>query len=261
VSRSQSRSLLLVAFLASVLSIALPSLAADGNEDDGWKQEILLQLSELRKAQGDLAKEVASLRSEVRTLRLGSADGAGGLVLSDPQYPFIGNPKADIAIVEFSDFECPFCRKHKQSTLPSLAKSYIDNGTVRYYFVDYPLVFHPHAMPAAIAGACAHRQGAFWKMHDALFENQNKLGTALYLKLAGELSLDRAKFETCLADPKVKQQVGERAGLADQAGVQGTPSFLIGRIKNGMLTETRALSGARPAADFEKAISKYLKGS
>jgi protein-disulfide isomerase len=251
--------------LAFALLLALAAGPSPGAlPDDKWVEEILVQLSEFRKTQGDLVKQVEELKAQVASLQ-GSAGQKGGagvsLDLKDASYPFIGDEKAQIAIVEFSDFECPYCRKHKQTTLPALAKSYVESGQVRYYFVDYPLSFHPQAMSAAVAGVCAHQQGAFWKMHDALFGNQNSLGSELYLKLAGDLSLNREKFEACLANPKTKQKVAQHAELADQAGVQGTPAFLVGRLKNGVLTDARAISGARPATDFDKVLSKYLPGT
>lgn len=242
--------------------LLLPQVGSAGDVSAQWSEEILLQLSELRKSQGDLVAQVEQLRAEVSSLKVGAAKGDGsGLDLTSNSLPFIGDEGAQIGIVEFSDFECPFCRKHRQGTFPALTQSYVEKGAIRYYFVDFPLSFHAQAMSAAVAGACAHQQGAFWKMHDALFDNQNRLGKELYLKLAGDLSLDKPKFEACLADPKVKQQVGERAALGDRAGVQGTPAFLIGRLKNGVLTDTRAISGARPIADFDKVLSKYLPGS
>ena len=253
---------LCLAWAVGVQSAA--SVETEKRARDPWVEEILVQLSELRKSQGDLTKQVESLRGEVASLK-GDGNQKDSAVLPlevrDLPYPPLGDEKAQIAIVEFSDFECPFCRKHKQGTLQALTQSYVEKGVVRYYFVDFPLSFHAQAASAAVAAACAHQQGAFWKMHDALFDNQNRLGKELYLKLAGGLSLDKPKFEACLADPKMKRQVGERAALGDRAGVQGTPAFLIGRLKNGVLTETRAISGARPIADFDKVLSKYLPGS
>jgi protein-disulfide isomerase len=237
--------------------------AAAAQSRDQWVEEILLQLSELRKSQGDLLKQVEALQAQVTTLKAAGAQdgGSAALDLRDPKYPSLGDAKAQVAVVEFSDFECPFCRRHKQGTLPSLTQNYVNAGTVRYYFVDYPLSFHAHAMEAAVAGACAHQQGAFWKMHDLLFENQSKLGNELYLRLAADLGLDKGKFQSCLADPKVKKQIGERSAVGDRVGVQGTPAFLIGRLKDGMLTEAHAISGARPLGDFEKVLNKYMSGS
>jgi protein-disulfide isomerase len=241
---------------------AAPSSAAGAK--DTWQEETLLQLSELRKSQGELKQEVAELRAEVarlHTANAGTVRDRSALDLRSPQFPSVGDPKAQIAIVEFSDFQCPYCRKHEQATLPALNAKYLSTGKARYFFVDFPLSFHAQAVEAAVAGACAHQQGAFWKMHDLLFENQNKLAPALYPQLAGTLQLDKDKFESCLKDSKIKQQIDSHAALGDTVGVQGTPAFVIGRLKDGMLTDTRALSGAQPFETFEKVIEKYIAGS
>lgn len=252
-TRSALCALLLLAGLAS------PAFAA--HAPDKWMEEVLKELSELRKSQGELKQQVAELRNEVAGLRAGNRGGSVSIDLRDPQVPSLGAVGAQVAIVEFSDFQCPYCRKHEQGAWPQLREKYVDAGKARYFFLDYPLDFHPHAREAAIAGACAHQQGAFWPMHDALFESQNKLGHDLYLKVAGQLGLNSDKFTACLADPKTNQQIGAHAALGDRAGVQGTPAFLIGRIKDGVLTDTRMLAGARGFEDFARILDQYMTGS
>jgi protein-disulfide isomerase len=246
----------LVLLLAACIG---PAFAAPSH--DKWIEEVLLQLSELRKSQGELAKQVADLSAQVTALRAGARQGATRLDLSAASFPALGDPNASVAIVEFSDFQCPYCHKHQQTTLPALGEKYLSTGKARYFFVDYPLEFHSHALEAAVAGACAHQQGAFWKMHDLLFENQSRLAPSLYPQLADTVGLDRRRFESCLADPQIKRQIDEHVALGDAAGVQGTPAFLIGRLQNGVLTEARVLSGAQPLSSFEHVLEKYITGS
>jgi protein-disulfide isomerase len=226
---------------------------------DKWTEELLQQLSELRKAQGELKQQVTELRAEVAALRAGAARPA--FDLRDAQLPSTGSADAQIAIIEFSDFQCPYCRRHAQGAWPQLREKYLDAGRARYFFVDYPLAFHPQASPAAIAGACAHEQGSFWAMHDLLFENQSRLGAELYTQLASRLDLDVGKFQACLADPKTKQRIDAHAALGDRAGVQGTPAFLIGRIKDGVLIDARLLAGARGFDEFARIVDQYADGS
>jgi len=247
--------------LLLVVAMAMPLSAPGAESKDVWQEELLQQLFELRKSQGELKAEVATLRSEVAALRTGVRGDPLSLDLRNPLYPSLGDAKAQVAVVEFSDFQCPYCRKHEQSTMPMLREQYVNSGKVRYFFLDFPLTFHPHALEAAIAGACAQRQNAFWQMHDRLFENQNQLGPDLYLKLSDEAGLDKPKFQACLADAKVKREVAERVALGERAGVQGTPAFLIGRLTDGVLTDTRAVSGARSFEDFQKVLDQYLRGS
>ena len=261
------KSLLLFVTALLVAGGVAAAAGKEAEKKDQWEEEILLQLSEMRKAQGELIKRVDSLQAEVTALRAAGAGAAGGangaatLDLRDPQFPSEGDAKAQVAIVEFSDFQCPYCRRHQQATLPTLAEQYVNKGTVRYFFVDYPLSFHAQALGAAIAAACAHQQGAFWKMHDQLFDNQGKLGDELYRKLATDLKLDEKRFQSCVADPKTKQMVTAHLAIGDRLGVDGTPAFLVGKLKDGVLTDARRISGARPASDFEKLLKQYVPGS
>jgi protein-disulfide isomerase len=251
----------LLALLVAVALAAIPMIAPAADATDKWREEILLQLSELRKTQGELKQQVAELRAEAGKARGGKQRKETALDLSSASLPSFGADDAQIAIVEFSDFQCPYCRKHEQDALPALREKYLGGAKVRYFFIDYPLGFHSHAVEAAVAGACAHRQGAFWKMHDLLFDNQGKLGPDLYAKLAGDLGLDLPRFQSCLADAKMKQEISAHTALGDAAGVQGTPAFLVGRLKRGVLTDTRAISGARPFADFAVVLDQYLSDS
>jgi protein-disulfide isomerase len=256
-------SLLALLFTGIVTTDALAENSVR-QKPDQWVEEILLQLSEMRKTQGDLLKRVDALQKEVTALQGApkpGGDGALSMDLRDGRFPSLGDAKAQIAIVEFSDFECPYCRKHEQVTRRMLNENYVSSGAVRYFFVDFPLGFHSHAMGAAVAGACAHQQNKFWEMHDQLFEHQARLGDDLYQTLAADLGLDTKKFQKCLGDRSVSRQIAERLALGEQVGVQGTPAFLVGRLKNGMLTDIKTISGARPIADFEKVLSKYLPGT
>lgn len=247
---------LLMALLAHC---ATPAWAQQSK--DQWSEEILLQLSELRKSQGELAKQVADLKTEIQALRAAPAAEPAKAVsmdLRDSKFPVLGDSSAAVAIVEFSDFECPYCRRHQRSTVPSLREKYVNSGKVKYLFADFPLSFHSHAEPAAIAAACANRQGAFWKMHDMLFEDQGALDEQAFLKFASNLHLNDGEFKLCLKDPKVAAQVRANAQLGESVGVQGTPAFLIGRVRNGVLVDAQLVSGAQPLANFERVLDPLL---
>jgi len=143
-----------------------------------------------------------------------------------------GNASAPIKVVEFSDFQCPYCYRFYDLTLPQLRQNYIEEGKVAFYYRHFPLRFHPAAEPAAIASYCADQQGAFWAYHDRLFENHERLaqeGTTMdfYLSLAEELGLDVEAFRECLNSTSAREYVAQdyQAGL--EYGVQGTPTFFI----------------------------------
>lgn len=139
--------------------------------------------------------------------------------------PMKGNPNAKVTIVEFSDFECPYCSKAIPKVEEILAAYPND---VKFYFLHYPLSFHKSAMPAASASYCAHQQQKFWPMHDKLFGNQASLsGPDFFKATAKELGLDEAKFTACMDDPKTAEFVKADQQQGDAAGVEGTPSFFI----------------------------------
>lgn len=160
-----------------------------------------------------------------------------------------GDANAPITIVEFSDYECPFCGKFYSETYSSIVENYIDTGIAKLVFRDFPLSFHPQAEGAAIAAECAGEQGEYFGMHDKLFENQEDLGEELYLAAAEELGLDVDEFTTCLVDPVIAAEVAADAAEGSEYGVSGTPAFFI----NGEL-----ISGAQPYEAFVAAMDRAL---
>lgn len=158
-----------------------------------------------------------------------------------------GSPNAEVIIVEFSDFQCPYCRA-VQPTLKSLLAKY--GGRVSLAFRDFPLnEIHAQAASAAEASRCAGEQGKFWEYHDLLFENPAKLNREGFLEHARNLKLEAAQFESCLSSGTYKRQVEEDRQMGIRAGANGTPGFFI----NG-----NALSGNQPQDAFEKVIGAEL---
>jgi protein-disulfide isomerase len=160
--------------------------------------------------------------------------------------PVKGSDDAPITIVEFSDFQCPFCSRGAQ-TLEDVVKEY--PGKIKIVFKNLPLPFHPEAKPAAIAALAAGKQGKFWQMHDKLFANQNALGSDLYPALAKELGLDVNKFTKDLGDAELAKQVEEDAALAASLGIQGTPGFFVNGVQ---------IRGARPLPYFKAIVDRWL---
>ena len=163
----------------------------------------------------------------------------------------LGNKDAKVTIVEFSDYECPYCGRHFSETYPQIKKDYIDTGKVKIVFRDFPLSFHPNAQPAAEASECADEQGKFWEYHDALYQNQQILGSALYTQLAEQLGLDVQKFQQCIDSGRYRQEVQDDFAYGSQIGVSGTPTFFI----NGI-----GLVGAQPYEAFKQVIEAELVG-
>ena len=161
--------------------------------------------------------------------------------------PIKGNKSAAITIVEWSDFQCPFCNR----VAPTLAKIEEEYGSkVRLAFKHMPLSIHAQAPAAHAASIAAHRQGKFWEMHDKIFENQRDLAAATLERYAREIGIDINQFKTDIASAEVKKQIAEDMKQAEKLGVTGTPAFFI----NG-----RFLSGAQPFENFKRVIDAELE--
>jgi protein-disulfide isomerase len=160
--------------------------------------------------------------------------------------PVKGNPSAKITIIEFSDFQCPYCKRGYE-TMEKVLEAYPND--VKVAFKQLPLDFHKEATPAAKASLAAHKQGKFWEYHAELFKNQGKLGSAYYDELAKTLGLNVDKFKKDKASPEIEKQVKEDAALGAQHGIQGTPGFFV----NGI-----AVKGAYPVEHFKMIIDKLL---
>ena len=167
--------------------------------------------------------------------------------------PFIGNKNAPVTMIEFSDFQCPFCKRFRDQTFDQLKAQYIDTGKVKFVYRDFPLSsIHPNAQKAAEAAECADDQGKFWEYHDKIFEGQSvwaSSGVSVFKQYAQELGLDSKKFNDCLDSGKYKNEVEKDLSDATKTGGQGTPYFLIGN---------QPVSGAQPFSAFQQAIESQL---
>lgn len=165
--------------------------------------------------------------------------------------------RGQLAIVEFADFECPFCGRHAKDVLPILQTEFVDTGLVTYIFMNYPLEqAHPHALKASEAAECALREGKYWEMHERLFKTPTKLTADDLLEHGTAVGLNAQSFSRCLdgaaaADVKADIEAGNRLG------VNATPSFFLGRIQpNGSVRLTRRLNGAASIDVFRAEVRK-----
>ena len=218
---------------------------AQGRTLDQLRGEIKPYLEERRRQQAR-----AMLVEELK-----SKDGANVKVLLDPpRYtvpttkddPVRGNPAAPIAIVEFSDYQCPFCAR-VNPTLAKIRETYGDR--VKIVFKDYPLPNHPQAPKAAEAARCAGEQNKYWEMHDAMFANQRALEVPSLKQSARAIGLDGAKFDSCLDSGKWEATIRAGSELGEQFGVNSTPTLYV----NG-----RAVIGAMPFENFKQIIDEEL---
>ena len=171
--------------------------------------------------------------------------------------PVLGSEDAKISIVEFSDFQCPFCEKAFSGAVTELkSSSYFTDGEVNLIYKQFPLTsIHPYAQKAAEASVCADDQGKFWEYHDLLFANQESLDEPSLKFYAQKLGLDSAAFNSCLDGDEKESEIKKESQQAVDAGGQGTPYFVVINNKN---KKTEAVSGAVPFSEFESAINSLL---
>jgi protein-disulfide isomerase len=163
--------------------------------------------------------------------------------------PAQGPADAKVTMVEFVDFECPFCGRYARDTLPQLRHEYGDR--IRYVSRQFPLDIHPNAERAALAAECAGEQGRYWPFHDLLFKHQETLGTPDLADYAREVGLDMGRYTSCIDDPATRARVQHDIEDGRRYGVTGTPAFFI----NG-----RLVRGAQPFAQFKTALDAALAG-
>jgi protein-disulfide isomerase len=174
--------------------------------------------------------------------------------------PIKGSETAVLTIVEYTDYQCPFCARHAKSVLPEIQKNYIDTGKVRYVLRDFPLPFHDHAIKASEAAHCAGDQGKYWEMHDLLFDNQKALGPDKLPDYAKAIGIDVVKFDSCLANNSYRQRVDANLADAGKVGINGTPSFVIGytQADGGEVKGEKLIRGAVGYDVFQKAFEEML---
>lgn len=170
----------------------------------------------------------------------------------------LGSENAPIVIIEYSDYQCPFCRTWVEASKAQLQREYIDTGKVRLIWKDFPLNFHPMAETYSNAARCAGEQGKYWQMHDTIFSEQGKKGqgtitdiTVSDIKQWGSnLGLNTTQFNSCVDTDKYAAEIQDNTREGTSVGVGGTPSFVIGK-SNGT---GQLIVGAQPYSTFKAAI-------
>jgi len=228
------------------------------------------QLEDLQNQVGKLSEQVADQQQQMKKLGEQLAalskgiqgQGAGReqpirVEVSPDDDPALGQPDAPVVIVEFSDYQCPFCKRFAEQTLPQIKEKYIDTGKVKLIFRDFPLSsIHPNAELAAEAAQCAHEQGKFWEMHDRIFQGQFEWSKSSepeldFKEYAKEIGLDVEKFTECLESERYKEEIQKDLRDGISYGVRGTPTFFINGLR---------VRGAQPFSVFQQVIEAELAG-
>ena len=211
----------------------------------------------------DLDDAIAKIELKILQNQLPTKQQSPPLKISEDNDPIIGNMDAEITIIEFSDFQCPFCARFHVQTLPTIMDEYINKGTVKLVFRDFPIQsIHPNALPASVAAECANEQKKFKEMHDVLFEKQNKWSNQniesvmnTFSQYASDLGLEEKAFDSCLKNGKYIEEIQKDLDDGRTYGISGTPGFFIGNDQIGFIE----LKGAQPFENFKKVIDDQLK--
>jgi len=173
---------------------------------------------------------------------------------------FKGDKNASVTLIEFADYQCPFCARFSRETLPQIERDYIAKGSVKFVFSNFPLEHHPYAFKAAEAAQCAAEQGKFWEMHSRLFDLQDTRYFTDWLHHGEMLALDLTKFTQCLDSETTASKIRNELANGNSAGVKVTPTFFIGFTEpNGSQIKPRhQILGAKPYSDFKEAFDSLL---
>lgn len=238
-----------------LLLVSLP-VRADERED------LARSIETLNETQKAILKELQEIRRLLQQQQL--QPRAAAEVLPSAPIDISGNPQkgasaAKVALLEFSEFQCPYCARFARDTWPQLQKEYVDTGRVKHVWLDLPLDNHKNAQKAAEAAHCAGEHGRFWEMHDRMFADQKQLDVPSLAGHAEALGLDRGAFLQCVESGRFAEEIRRDGVHARSASITGTPSFLIGVVQpNGSVKVMRKLVGAKSFAEFKEAIDPIL---
>ena len=235
------------------LVLALPLAAADqgtGRQDDAILQEILNELRQIH--------QLLERQPQAAPPQQQAAQRPAKTVVVDDESGFsLGSESAPVTIVEFTDFQCPYCQKFHLTAFGQLKKNYIDTGKVRFVSQDLPLDSHPNALQAAQAGRCAAEQGQYWPMRDRMQSNPDKLDMDHLVAFAQEFKMDAARFRTCVESGKYVAPIKNDILAARGVGANATPSFVIGKSGPGGV-EGELIVGAMPYAMLDQKLHALL---
>jgi protein-disulfide isomerase len=249
----------LLALAAALVLVSLAALAGGtravfGLRDSAQNREQLAAIhGELIRIRQILETEPDSGDDNVQ------AEQTARLTLSGQ--PSLGSPNAPVVMVEFTDFQCPFCSRFHSQTFPLIRKAYVESGRVRYVTLDFPLTtIHAEALQAARASHCGEEQGRYWETHEALFSQRGQLGRGNLLTVAKGLGLNVQRFAVCLDNRANDERIQRDMSQGRTIGISGTPTFILGR-PSGRTVVGRVVIGAQPYEVFDDLIRNMLDRS
>jgi len=248
---------LFIVFFASVLLLFSFSAWSAST-----KAEVIVLQEQVEAMQKDLAEIKKLLKEGARTPTKRAEKPFKKQVVSVGTSPYKGKADAIVTMIEYSDYQCPYCAKIYREVMPTLVREYIDTGKLKFVMRENPLVsIHPNAMGAAMAAMCAGEQDKYFEMHDLMFDNQRKLGIDNLKTLAGTIGMDATMFDECLDSKKYQKEISDDIASAAKLGARGTPGFVLGltdQDDSDKANMTVLLRGARTINSIKRDIDKLI---
>jgi protein-disulfide isomerase len=216
-------------------------------------EAILSELKEIRRLLEQMQKQFAAVAAERPAP---AADATVKVPIGDGHR--LGSATAPLVMIEFTDYQCPYCRNFAVSTFPGLKAKYIDTGKLEFVSRDFPLDFHPQALIAAHAARCAGDQGKYWQIRPVLFAHDSALQKDDLLKYARDLGLNTATFQQCLDKETHAASIKADLSEALAVGIEGTPTFVLGRRSPSGVIDGIRIVGAQPIGAFDARIAELL---
>jgi len=254
-----------IIFVVVILTITEQAAQAASTKDE--VRELKAEVQLLKDGQESMQKDLAEIKKLLQ-------DGAKSAPTPPTPKPFeprdvsivgapvMGESSAKVTLIEYSDYQCPFCARHSQQTMPDIIKNYVESGKLKFVMREYPIPnLHPRASAASNAALCAGEQDKYWEMHDVLFANQRKMSDDDLLSYGASIDLEAAQFSNCVKQGTHSDQVKKDIEEGQELGVSGTPSFVLGLTDPGdpnTIKVSKFVRGARAYSDFAKEIEDLL---
>ena len=225
-------------------------------------QSLRKDVDTIKANQAEIEKMVKELKELARAGQPAPPPALESILLGIDDDPVKGDRKARLVLVEFSDYQCPYCGRFVRETFPQIDKDYIKTGKLKYVFRDFPITSaHKDALKAAVAAGCALDQGKYWEMHDRLFENQAAFTVYNLTQHAEAIGLNKETFQRCLNNNEYATEVQNDFADGTKAGVNQTPFFFLGvtEANSPKVKVLTVISGAKPYAVFKAAIDSALQ--
>jgi protein-disulfide isomerase len=238
----------------------IPVESKSSQEVEYLKKEV----AALKEGQAAIRRDLDELKTLLRGRQASRPPEPQNLILTVNGAPFMGDTRAALTLIEFSDYQCPFCARHVRETLPQIERDYIRTGKLKYVVRDFPMQsIHSQAFKGHEAARCAGDQGKYWEMHAQIIANQKALSLDDLVDRAQALKLDASVFRSCLDSGKHVTAIQMDMAEGTSAGVSGTPSFFLGLSEpnESKVKVVRAIRGAQPFQAFKEAIESLINAA